>query len=250
MPQVGRMTRPQISTLTLALALGLTPLLSAEAGGFRTGSYQTKDSSSSHRNITSGMEEIRSERTYTNTINGSSRIDHIGMTMQADGFAFSRQIDQLDASLGAHGLSRDRSAAGMSQSDLLQWSASSNASSGNSADHDLNLQMPGIGLESLLTEKFSQSLGTDVSGSQSFSGGAINLQASDSAASSVLERLQTGEQIGMNGSLDLRIERGGQNAVYAMQDSGSQRLHSIERFTGSSVYQSERNGRGDLFAFD
>jgi len=86
MPQVGRMTRQQISTLTLALALGLTSPLSAEAGGFRTGTYQTNDSSSSHRNITSGMEEIRSERTYTNTINGSSRVDHMEATHhQGDG---------------------------------------------------------------------------------------------------------------------------------------------------------------------
>jgi hypothetical protein len=81
MPQVGRMTRQQISTLTLALALGLTSPLSAEAGGFRTGTYQTNDSSSSHRNITSGMEEIRSERTYTNTINGSSRVDHMELAL-------------------------------------------------------------------------------------------------------------------------------------------------------------------------
>ncbi len=205
MPQVGRMTRTRFSALTLVLVLVVAPSPIASAGGFRTGTYQTKESSSSHRNVISGMEEIRSERSYANTINGTSRVDHIGLTMQADGFTFSRQINQLDASLGANGLSRDLSAAGIIQSELLQWSESTSASSGNSADHDLSLQMPGISLESLLSEQASQRLGTDVSGSQSFSGGAINLQASDSSTRSVLESLQMGEQIGLNGSLDLRI---------------------------------------------
>lgn len=251
MPQVGRMTRTLISTLTLTLALvGLTSPLAAEAGGFRTGTYETRDSTNNQRSITSGREEIRSNRSYANTINGSSRVDHIGLTLQAEDFTFSRLINQLDASFDASGLGRDLSAASMSQSDLLQWDTSSSASSSNTADHALSLQLPGIGLESLLTEDAMQTLGSAASGSQAFSGGAISLQANDTAAHSILGRLQAGEQIGLSGNLDLRIQRGGQNAMYAMQDSGSQRLHSIERFTGSSTYQAERSGRGDLFAFD
>ncbi|TCD57037.1 hypothetical protein CWE16_04365 [Synechococcus sp. BS55D] len=250
MPQVDRMFRSVISTLTLSLSLGLSLPMASDAGGFRTGTYQTKDHSSSNRSITSGMEEIRSERSYSNSLSGSSQVEHLGMTIAGDGFQWSRQGQQLIESSGSNELNQGLSAAGLSQSELMNWSSSATASSSSSVDHDLKLKLPGIGLQSLLSDQGLQAIDSTAAGRQSLSGGAISLQSSDVGSSSSLESLNDGLQLSLNGSLDIRMERGGQNGAYTMEESGRQHLHSLERFTGSSVFSSERTGRGDLFAFD
>lgn len=242
------MFRTVISIVSLTLGLSLPlPLI---AGGFRTGTYQTRDRSSSNRSVTSGMEEIRSDRSYSNSLSGSTQVEHLGMTIHGDGFQFSRMGQQLIESNGSNTAGRDLSAAGLSQSELMNWSTSASASSSSSVDNDLKLKLPGIGLESLLSDQGLQSVGSSADGRQSISGDAISLQAGEIGTSSSLDSLNDGLQGSLNGTLDIRMERGGQNGVYTMEESGRQQLHSLERFTGSSVFNSERTGRGDLFAFD
>jgi len=242
------MTRSQISIMMLAAVLTLP--LPLQAGGFRSGSYQTRDSSTSTRNVTSGMEEIRSERTYSNSINGTSQLDRLGLTLQGDGFQISRQGQQLSESNSASNLSLDASAAGLNQAELIQWSSSATGSTKNSADYDLVLETPGLGLASLINDKSQQAYAENLSGGLASRESLAGLRSAVDNQQSLLQNSSGGELLGITGTLDILVERGRQNAVFSMNESGQQRLHSVERFTGSSVFTSDRSGRGDLFAFD
>lgn len=248
MPQVDRMIRSKISILALGAVFTLP--LPLQAGGFRSGTYQTRDNSSSTRNVTSGMEEIRSERTYSNNISGSSQLEHLGMTLQGDGFQISRQGQQLLESNSTSNLSRDSSAAGLNQAELIEWRSSVSASANSSADHGLVLETPGLGLASLINDQAQQGYAEKLSAGLASSQSVAGIRTASDNQQSLLQNSTGGQQLGVTGTLELRVERGGQNADYAMKESGQQRLHSIERFTGSSVYTSDRSGQGDLFAFD
>jgi hypothetical protein len=212
----------QVAAAGCLLALSATGAL---AGEFRSGTYSDSGSSRTVRNVFSGSESVDSTRTFSNVITGSSQVDTVSFSATADNARVFRQEY------------------GFATGDISgQFGSAAAGDVSVEGDTEFTGDLP-----SFLGALFGQEVEGTIS--NTLAAGA-NAGAISQGSLDIDGRLGTGEEIGLDGSIDISFQEGSQSISYGLNESGTTEYEMEQTYSETTVRDSETASGGSVFSFN